>query len=148
MTMIKINSKKLHEALDAYNAEHGTNTSELARQMGRADSYLHTIMTRGTMPSNAMKMISLLFGIKPEDYVWTHEDEEPEEPETTGWDFQFEVLPEKGCVKAWIVQGGETLVHGFARIKLPQTNTTIAQAVSYAAHVCYKKVEQLELEAL
>ena len=146
-TMININPKKLRELLDAYNDEHGTTYADICRQLGRSESYVHSIMKRGSIVPAAMKMISVLFGIKPEDYVKTVADE-PEIPEEPAWDFQFEVLPESCCVKARIVCGGDTLVYSFARIKQPQTNLTIAQAVSYAAHMCYKKAEQLELEAL
>lgn len=149
-TMIKINSQLLHSALDGYNVEHGTTTTDLARKMGRADSYLFTIMNRGTIPTSTMTMLSALFGIKPEAYVWTKEDEEPEEeiPEEPEWDYRYEVLADKGCVKAYICHYGEIAAYAFARIKIPQTPVTIAQAISYAAHMCYKKLEQEELEAL
>ena len=146
-TMINVNTKKLRGLLDAYNAEHGTSIADLCRQLGRAESYMHAILARGTITPAAMKMMSVLFDIKPEDYVKTVEDEEPEEPvREDKWDFQVEILPDSGCVKARILCGGETVVYGFARIKQPQTNLAIAQAVSYATHICYKKAEQVELE--
>ncbi len=144
--MLNIDSKKLHGLLAAYNAEHGTTLAALSRRMGRTGSYLNTMMHRGTASPNATAMLRALYDIRPEDYVKTVE--EPEEPKEPAWDLRYEIEPAKAYVKVQILVDGECLTSGYARIKQPQTNLTVTQAISYATHICYKKAEQMELEAL
>ena len=142
--MININRNKLRALLDDYNAEHGTTYVELSRRMGRAGSFLHTCILRGTVSPNTTAMLKALYGIRPEDYVGA--EEEPKKK--GGWEFKVDIEPEKGRCRAYIILGGEVVVEGFAKIKDVTSKLSIVQATSYATHICYKKAEQEELEAL
>lgn len=142
--MININSVKLRALLDDYNAEHGTTYAELSRRMGRTGAFLHTCILRGTVSPNTTAMLKALYGIRPEDYVGA--EEEPKKK--SGWEFKVDIEPEKGRCHAYIILGGEVVVEGFAKIKDVTSKLSIVQATSYAAHICYKRVEQEELEAL
>ena len=142
--MININSVKLRALLDDYNAEHGTTYAELSRRMGRTGAFLHTCILRGTVSPNTTAMLKALYGIRPEDYVGA--EEEPKKK--GGWEFKVDIEPEKGRCHAYIIQDGEVAVEGYAKIKDVTSKLSIVQATSYATHICYKKAEQEELEAL
>lgn len=149
MTMVKINPEKLRFILETYKKANHTTLSEMSTSLGRCDSYLNNVLHKGVCSSATMKMLNLLYGFRPEDYVWTVDDEAEEVEESTDeWTVEWKVEPEKSRALCRVRCGEEDIAYGYAKVKDPTSRLSIMQAISYAAHICYKKVEQMDLEAL
>lgn len=139
MAMIEINGAALKERCMNYASLHGTTLGGMSRELGYNSNFLSITCGRDSINTAAAKSLETMFGIDVASCVGAPKDE---------WDYRYEVQADNGLVKAWIFHNEEIAAYAYARIKLPQTPVTIAQAISYAAHMCYKKLEQEELEAL
>lgn len=79
---------------------------------------------------------------KPENPVTGAKEYIPAPSAELGWQTRIEVKPDRLCMKIYF--NGVKQVEGFSRIK-ENKELALVQAISYAAHMCYKIVEQRKL---
>lgn len=79
---------------------------------------------------------------KPENPVTGAKTFIPAPSAEVGWQTRIEVKPDRLCMKIYF--NGVQQVEGFSRIK-ENKELALVQAISYAAHMCYKIVEQRKL---
>ena len=79
---------------------------------------------------------------KPENPVAGAKTVIPAPSAEVGWQTRIEVKPDRLCMKIYF--NGVQQVEGFSRIK-ENKELALVQAISYAAHMCYKIVEQRKL---
>lgn len=79
---------------------------------------------------------------KPENPVPGAKEYIPAPSAELGWQTRIEVKPDRLCMKIYF--NGVQQVEGFSRIK-ENKELALVQAISYAAHMCYKIVEQRKL---
>lgn len=79
---------------------------------------------------------------KPENPVTGAKTFIPAPSAELGWQTRIEVKPDRLCMKIYF--NGVQQVEGFSRIK-ENKELALVQAISYAAHMCYKIVEQRKL---
>ena len=79
---------------------------------------------------------------KPENPVAGAKTFIPAPSAEVGWQTRIEVKPDRLCMKIYF--NGVQQVEGFSRIK-ENKELALVQAISYAAHMCYKIVEQRKL---
>lgn len=79
---------------------------------------------------------------KPENPVTGAKTVIPAPSAEVGWQTRIEVKPDRLCMKIYF--NGVQQVEGFSRIK-ENKELALVQAISYAAHMCYKIVEQRKL---
>lgn len=79
---------------------------------------------------------------KPENPVTGAKTVIPAPSAETGWQTRIEVKPDRLCMKVYF--NGVQQVEGFSKIK-ENKELALMQAISYAAHMCYKIVEQRKL---
>lgn len=79
---------------------------------------------------------------KPETPVTGAKEFIPAPSAEVGWQTRIEVKPDRLCMKIYF--NGVKQVEGFSRIK-ENKELALVQAISYAAHMCYKIVEQRKL---
>ena len=79
---------------------------------------------------------------KPENAVTGAKTVIPAPSAEVGWQKRIEVKPDRLCMKIYF--NGVQQVEGFSRIK-ENKELALVQAISYAAHMCYKIVEQRKL---
>lgn len=66
----------------------------------------------------------------------------PEASAETGWQTRIKVTPDKVCMMVYF--NGMEVVQGWSKVK-GDKELDLMQAISYAAHMCYKIVEQRKL---
>lgn len=79
---------------------------------------------------------------KPENPVTGAKVLIPAPSAEAGWQTRIEVKPDRLCMKVYF--NGVQQVEGFSKIK-ENKELALMQAISYAAHMCYKIVEQRKL---
>lgn len=79
---------------------------------------------------------------KPENPVTGAKTFIPAPSAELGWQTRIEVKPDRLCMKIYF--NGVQQVEGFSQIKANK-ELALVQAISYAAHMCYKIVEQRKL---
>ena len=82
--------------------------------------------------------MALKYGLDPDSV--TERPHKAQEP--AGFSLDLMVKPDR--VRVAIMHNGRELYSSFARIN-GDTETKLIQAISYAAHMCYKQAEQKEL---
>lgn len=85
-----------------------------------------------------MQLLALKYGLDPKDVMERpHKAQEP-----TGFSLDLMVKPDR--VRVAVMHNGNELYSAFSKIN-GDTETKLMQAISYAAHLCYKLAEQKEL---
>ena len=139
---LPIDKSRFLSALNAYNDEHGTTLAELSRSMGYADNFLSATSGQGRISTPASRLLEVMYGVKYEDYCPRHEAPAPDAGEYRAA-VQFD-LPQRRVTVCITTPDGRD-VQARAIVKDPGDEMSVLQAVSYAAHMCYKFAEQRRL---
>ena len=128
---------------------------ELGEMIGKGGSYFYDVIRRGTMSIHVYRLFLKVFNLPEGSFLLPAEPEpacEPEPPavaqteSTDGWRVSLQVMPKKGKVRFAVLVNGEEMVHAHSWIKKQGDYLSIMQAISYAAHMCYKLTEEKVLE--
>ena len=143
--------KDLLKALDS----RGQTLTYASEQVAlRAYSYISTCIVKKSIHPKALMAIANYYGLHLSDYEIKPE---PPKPEPKPVQMELNMAPEKGwsntlnvnigamIVSMAIYKDGAKVAQGRAKI-FDTTERGIMQAISYAAHMCYKCSEQKELE--
>lgn len=132
--MVKIDP----DAFKAWLQDNGHRMNQLSMDLGKSASYLSGAICRGEIASQTLQLLALKYGLDPKDVMERpHKAQEP-----TGFSLDLMVKPDR--VRVAVMHNGNELYSAFAKIN-GETETKLMQAISYAAHLCYKLAEQKEL---
>lgn len=150
VNMMEFDPVKMQNWLDARKLT----ASEVSVATGHSSGYMSVAIQRGSMPPSQAMLLHSLYGFKlsdvqpdPEPVVEQSAEEDWQSVYDTalaGDDYQLrvKVLPDRLCVS--VLRNGAVFVHAWSNRKSLSEVDTL-QAISYAAHMCYKFVQQKEL---
>ena len=132
--MVKID----RDAFKAWGKDNGYRMRQLSMDLGKSANYLSGAICRGEIASQTLQLLALKYGLDPKDVMERpHKAQEP-----AGFSLDLMVKPDR--VRVAVMHNGRELYSSFARIN-GDSETKLMQAISYAAHMCYKQAEQREL---
>ena len=133
---IKIDGKKLKNALK----KRGLTAKEVSESIGKSSNYITGCVCTGAISDAAMQLIEIKYHIPREEIKITEE----EKLSNASPGFSLNLVVKQDRVRISIHQNGKEIYGAYARIN-GDTETSLIQAISYAAHMCYKQAEQREL---
>lgn len=142
------------DALSAWIEKSGKNKKQLAAELGKGKAYFCEVINRGRMSILSYDFMLKTFNL-PAGSFKPKPPEPPkpkENPKTfippasaeTGWQTRIRVQPDR--VHFMVYFNGMEEVVGSSFIKEPRKELQLMQAISYAAHMAYKIVEQRTLQ--
>lgn len=132
--MVKINPV----AFKGWIQDNGHKMNQLSIDLGKSANYLSGAICRGEIASQTLQLLELKYGLDPNEVKAA----EPKKSEEAGFSLGLIVKPDR--VRVSVLHNGQELYSAFAKIN-GDTETKLMQAISYAAHLCYKMAEQKEL---
>lgn len=140
MKSIKIDVNELRKWVK----ETGLSQAEISRSLGSI-SIIGNAIQRGHISEPFFQLLILKYGISPERLKF--KEPAPKAVSTVqpekGYATSVVVYPDK--VRFAVAFDGDEIYHTYSRIK-GKKEVDLIQAISYAAHMCYKQAEQKELE--
>lgn len=133
---IKIDGEKLKNALK----KRGLTAKEVSESIGKNSNYITGCVCTGAISDAAMQLIEIKYQI-PREEIKIIEKENLSNA-SPGFSLNLVVKPDR--VRVSINHNGKEIYGAYARIN-GDTETRLIQAISYAAHMCYKQAEQREL---
>lgn len=147
---VSINKQELSKWL----GERPESLTELAERIGKSSSFFTDVKRKEKMTTRVYKLFVREFSLPAGAFI----KQEPQEPEPF-------VAPDQTCsmpiehedgywlklkysqtnVKVQLMYKDEVIIGACSKIK-NNTQLAFAQAISYATHMCYKFLEQKELE--
>ena len=139
--MIKLDRKMIkldREKTKKFARERGISLEDISYAIGRSKSYISYAMSSESGIQNAtFDLLCRIYNVPPETFL---PDPEPVAPVSeSGYSTEVSVNGEK--VHFAVRNNGETIASAFAYIK-NDTELAVMQAISYAAHMCYKFAQQ------
>ena len=132
--MVKIDKQKMKEWV----ASTGMKATHISKIIKRSDSYISLVICNGQMSAASYQLLKKEFGISDDSVLLpTIQDDAP-----VGYHLDLMVKPDR--VKVTIMHGENEVYSAFSRVK-DNTELSLMQAISYAAHMCYKLAEQKDL---
>lgn len=133
-------------------SERGMGMRATAMDVGKSANYFYSACHAGAVSTSVLLLMEKLYGLNADDWK---PDPEPELPEIVplkaadaypgeieGYDISLKVFPNK--VRVGVSYQGQEITGAYAIIK-HNTEASLLQAISYAAHMCYKFYEQGDL---
>jgi len=112
----------------------------------RSEPYLSGVLRRKNMPTPVMFALCDRFGLRAKDYEIVQEPVIEDKPlKCEGWTGEISVNLNANAAAVTIFKDGIEKVRGRAII-FNTSDSGIMQAISYAAHMAYKLMQQRELE--
>lgn len=135
-TMTRIDPTKLRVWLDA----HGLVYKDVSYNLGQNDSFISQVLASGAISDRKLDLFCRLYQVNKAQFLpgtaQSHSDEQG--PYSVG----LVVRPDK--VRLTIRHEGQDILSAWSYIKGPD-EADLVQAISYAAHMCYKLAEQNKL---
>ena len=134
--------------LKAWVKETGKSQREISLSLGRSMSCLANAIYYGEMNSTAFELLTLKYGVDPKRLMKKPEPPKAQptpvaKPDAIGYATSINVYPNK--VRFAITFNGVEILHAYSKVK-GNKEVDLIQAISYAAHMCYKLVEQDTLD--
>lgn len=135
---VKVDKDALRNCL----AEKGISLSDASEEFGYHRTYLRKAIESGSVRESIIKLLEITYEIDRNDFI---QKETPVEISATpvGYTVDLKILPDKLCFT--VKFNGEEVTHSWCKIK-GNTELDLMQAISYAAHMCYKFSEQKKLQ--
>lgn len=142
------------EALERWLSAQPETQRALAGKLGRGATYFSDIKRKGTMRLLNYNFFIKTFGLSdgtfikkehtPEPFVAPSQSSRTPREHEDGYWLNLRYSPTS--VKVQVMYKDESIIGAVAKIK-DNTQLDFVQAISYASHMCYKFLEQKELEA-
>lgn len=130
--------------LKAWLLENKLTQTGVSRSIGYKDAYISNAIATNRISRAGLEVLKLRFGLDPELIAPLKPAPVPKNDCCIkGYTVALDVRPDKVCFE--LAFNGEAIVRAWSKIK-GKSELDFIQAVSYAAHMCYKLVEQKELE--
>ncbi len=146
---IEIDEEKLFNWLDS----RPETAAVIAESIGKSRTYFTSMAKLGHMPKAVYDLIVRLYELPEDIFLPDDEEEEEEEEEPApvvstreGYWVDLKIAPDKVCFTLNFSSNGADLevAHAWSNIKSGREQDLV-QAISYAAHMVYKIVEQQNL---
>ena len=136
------------EELKAWVKETGKTQSEISISLGRARNCLANAIYYGEMSATVFELLTLKYGVDPKRLMKKPEPPKAQpkpvaKPDAIGYATNINVYPDK--VRFAIAFNGVEILHAYSKVK-GNKEVDLIQAISYAAHMCYKLAEQGTLD--
>lgn len=139
--MVKINPQKMRNVL----RDRGLTQTEVSEAIGKSKNYISVCTCYGEISATALQLIGIKYGITEKDIAPEKKKEPEQKPEAHSTGFSLSLLVKPDRVRVGISHNGEEIYSAWSRVN-GDTETKLIQAISYAAHMLYKKAEQKELQ--
>lgn len=134
-TMIKIDREKTKK----FARERGLKLDDMAYAIGRGTGYISSAFTNNGIPKATFDLLCRIYDVPPVTFL---PDPEPvAAPPVLEGGYTTEISVQDGKVHFVVRNNGEEVASAFAYIK-NDTELSVMQAISYAAHMCYKFAQQ------
>ena len=135
---VKINA----EAIRRHCVTSGYTMADLARRMGRTQSYFSNVLSRGTISASAYPLLVSVAGVDP-DRETPPKTEAQHAPQPGGrYSLTLQTKPDR--IRLALCDGGKEISYAWSKLR-GSSELDLAQAISYAAHLIYKFSEQRTL---
>ena len=133
---VKIDAQKFRN----WCAKNGKTFKQISTEMGRYDSFISKAVAAGELPARQFELFRTLYGVKPETFAPSEKTVDLSVSGKEGvYSLSLDVKPDK--VRVGINFQGVEIFGAYAGVK-GDSETNLIQAISYAAHMCYKMAEQ------
>ena len=141
--MIKLDSKMIkldREKTKKFAKERGISLEDISYALGRSKSYIsYAMSSESGIPNATFDLLCRIYDVPPETFL---PDPEPVvAPPGLEGGYLTEVFVHGNKVHFAVRNNGEEVASAFAYIK-NDTELAVMQAISYAAHMCYKFAQQ------
>lgn len=140
MAYIDIDKKELEK----YIRNRPEGVTKCAEMIGRGKTYFHHLFESGRMQENSYEHMCDVFGVPHNQFL--RKEEEVEVSTKDGYWISLLTKPDRVKVTLYFSSNGADIevAHAWSKVK-GDREVDLVQAISYAAHMCYKIVEQNEL---
>lgn len=130
--------------LKAWVKETGKTQNEISISLGRARNCLANAIYYGEMNLTVFELLTLKYGVDPKRLMKKPEPPKAQPKPVTksdaiGYATSINVYPDK--IRFAIAFNGVEIFHAYSKVK-GNKEVDLIQAISYAAHMCYKLAEQ------
>lgn len=129
--------------LKAWAKEIGKSQNEISLSLGRSRNCLGNAIYYGEMNSTVFELLTLKYGVDPKRLMKKPEPPKahpiPSKLDAVGYATSINVYSDK--VRFAITFNGVEIFHAYSKVK-GNKEVDLIQAISYAAHMCYKLAEQ------
>lgn len=120
----------------------------MSREMSGHKSSISNALTRGWMSNTLFNLVTLKYNGDPQRLKKKPEPTKTQlnpvaKPDAIGYATSINVYPNK--VRFAVIFNGVEIFHAYSKVK-GHKEVDLVQAISYAAHMCYKQAEQNDLE--
>lgn len=123
----------------------GLTAAQVSTASGKSERYLSNCLQNREIPLTQVQLLEALYRLKVDDIAQTAPPEETSKSKNcAGYQVAVNVYPQ--AVKFTILFEGKQIQCAWSRIK-DNSEVSLFQAISYAAHMCYKLREQKAIEA-
>lgn len=141
-SMIPINP----DAIRAYCARAGISLTELARRIGRTQSYLQQAFARGSLSTTVYPLLVSVAGVPHEEFLAREtppKTEAQHAPQPSGrYSLTLQTKPDR--IRLALCDDGKEISYAWSKLR-GSSELDLTQAISYAAHLIYKFSEQRTL---
>lgn len=139
---VKINA----EAIRRHCVASGCTMADLARRMGRTQSYFSNCLARGSISASAYPLLVSVAGVDHDAFLAreTPPKTEAVPPAGMGGRYSLTLQTKPDRVRLALCDGDKEIYYAWSKLR-GSSELDLAQAISYAAHLIYKFSEQSNL---
>lgn len=139
---VKINA----EAIRRHCVASGYTMADLARRMGRTQSYFSNVLARGSISASAYPLLVSVAGVDHDAFLAreTPPKTEAQHAPQPGGRYSLTLQTKPDRIRLALCDGGKEISYAWSKLS-GSSELDLAQAISYAAHLIYKFSEQSSL---
>lgn len=139
---VKINS----EAIRRHCVANGCTMADLARRMGRTQSYFSNCLARGSISASAYPLLVSVAGVEHDAFLAreTPPKTEAQNAPQPGGRYSLTLQTKPDRIRLALCDGDRETYYAWSKLR-GSSELDLAQAISYAAHLIYKFSEQSTL---
>nr|DAU35991.1 MAG TPA: SOS-response transcriptional repressor [Caudoviricetes sp.] len=140
---VKINA----EAIRRHCVASGYTMADLARRMGRTQSYFSNCLSRGSISASAYPLLVEVAGVDPAAFLAREtppKTEAQHAPPQPGGRYSLTLQTKPDRIRLALCDGAKEISYAWSKLR-GSSELDLAQAISYAAHLIYKFSEQRTL---
>lgn len=137
---VKINA----EAIRRHCVASGYTMADLARRMGRTQSYFSNCLSRGS--ASAYPLLVSVAGVDSDAFLARETPPKTEAQHVPGGRYSLTLQTKPDRIRLALCDGGKEISYAWSKLR-GSSELDLAQAISYAAHLIYKFSEQRTLGA-
>lgn len=140
-TSIRIDSEKLRNWIKNKVLTY----KEVSYELGQCDSFISKVIQIGSIPRRKLDLLGRVYGVDPHAF-WAQDTRKSPPPNCTQVQgpYSLGLTVKRDRVRVSVHYEGRELYSAWSYIK-GSSESDLMQAISYAAHMCYKMSEQNKL---